>query len=183
MLICIRRLFIPLVLMVPLAACGPTNAGPRASPAPASRVTTRVAIPPEVVDGIPLRRIADGARSMAAMWSEPHPWKIRTAIGSALQANSLGDIGTATYHFGDIAPQYVVALDGRFMCLPPACAEPSPPESAGVKQRPIPSPVPVSTMVFTIQITPGRGGGVLSVWNHEVDMSRLGKVYSLDEYP
>jgi hypothetical protein len=152
----------------------------------ATTTSTAVTALPDVVDGVPLHRLADRARGLAAVWSEKHPWNIRAAVGSEYQANTLGDSGGATYHFGDKTnAEYVVALDGRFWCGPPLCSGSQPPPPPGQTFPPpiAPNPIPVSTMLFTEPITPNTGSSSLAVMSHDADMALLGKVYQLDQYP
>jgi len=187
-----RSAFLCLTTVAMATAC---SAAPstvvKASARRGSTASAQIAAPtwttvlPDVVDGIPLRELADQARAIAAGWSELHPWNMRAAMGNAYLAHSLEDVDGMTYHYGSTTPAYVVALDGRFTCQPPACAGSEP--SRGVQTcQPTtttsPSPVPISTMVFTVDIG-AVGDRVLIVMNHEADMTGLGRVYPLDGYP
>jgi hypothetical protein len=143
--------------------------------------------PPAVVNGIPLRRLAELVRAPAAAWSEPHPFHIRVAVGSDRAANNLMARYGETYTFGETTRAYVVALDGHFSCEPPRCSVSiglvGP--SGGLTQPPTttttPSVVPISTMLLTFYPKTLQEVGGLRV-GHEVDMNKLGRVYSLDGY-
>jgi hypothetical protein len=143
-----------------------------------------------VVNGIPLRRLAELVRVPAAAWAEPHPFNIRAAVGSDRAANALMGRDGMTYNFGDPARAYVVALDGHFSCEPPRCEGSviigiqGP--SGGLTQPPTttttPSAVPISTMLLTFGPKTLQEVGGFRVVDHEVDMNKLGRVYSLDRY-
>ena len=151
--------------------------------------STTTTPPPAVVNGIPLRQLAELVRAPAAAWSEPHPFNIRAAVGSDRAANALMGRDGMTYDYGETLRAYVVALDGHFTCEPPRCSTSiigvqGP--SAGPTQPPttttVPSVVPVSTMLLTFDPkTLQEVGGFRVVW-HEVDMHKLGRVYPLDAY-
>ena len=88
-----------------------------------------------------------------------------------------------TYDFGGTARAYVVAFDGRFTCNPPACDVPSMRIDGVTQSRTStsePSRVPVSTIVLSFDPKTLQEGGGLRVVDHEVDMSKLGRVHSLD---
>ena len=144
--------------------------------------------PPDVVNGIPLRRLATLVRSPAAAWSEPHPFNIRAAVGSDRAANALMGQNGDTYNFGETARAYVVALDGHFSCEPPRCSTSGggPTGPQGLTQSPTTtttrSAVPVSTMLLTFAPKTLQEVGGFRVVGHEVDMNKLGRVYSLDQY-
>jgi hypothetical protein len=145
--------------------------------------------PPDVVDGIPLRRLAEVVRTPAANWSEPHPFNIRVAVGNDRAADALMGANGDTYDYGDTVRAYVVALDGHFSCNPPKCvgSEVGPVgPSAGVTQPTIAtsttSVVPISTMLLTFNSKTLLEDGSFRVVSHAVDMTRLGRVYSLDGY-
>ena len=161
---------------------------PRAGSAQSIEVPARVLTPPpDVVDGIPLRRLAELVRSPAAAWSEPHPFNIRVAVGSDRAANALmGRDGTA-YSEGTTTRAYVVALDGHFLCDPPACTASMPlvPSAALTKSSTTTTAagaVPISTMLLAFDPNTLQQVGSFRVVNHKVDMTRLGRVYSLDRY-
>ena len=114
----------------------------------------------------------------AAGWSEMHPVNIRVAVGSDRAANALMGRDGMTYEFGDTTRAYVVALDGHFACLPPKCVGSVFP---GARPRAT-AAVSVSTMLLTVDPTALTQVGTQRVVTHGVDLSRLGKVYSLDGY-
>jgi hypothetical protein len=94
-----------------------------------------------------------------------------------------------TYNFGETARAYVVALDGHFSCDPPRCLTSDmgiQGPSEGLTPPPTttttPSAVPVSTMLLTFDPKTLQEVGGFRVVDHEVDMSKLGHVYSLDGY-
>jgi hypothetical protein len=131
----------------------------------------------DVVHGIPLRTLARLARAKAAGWSELHPVNMRVAVGSDRAANALMGRDGMTYKFGDTTRAYVVALDGHFACNPPKCVGsvfPGAPPTTAV--------VSLSTLLLTFDPTALTEVGSLRVVTHDVDLSRLGKVYSLDHY-
>ncbi|MGO9877014.1 MAG: hypothetical protein ACLPVY_24825 [Acidimicrobiia bacterium] len=162
---------------------------PPSRPTTLRHATTTTTQPPAVVNGIPLRRLAELVRAPAAAWGEPHPFNIRAAVGSDRAANNLMGRYGETYNFGETARAYVVALDGHFSCELPRCS----PVSIGVQgpsegptQPPTttttPSAVPVSTMLLTFDPNTLQEVGGFRVVDHEVDMNKLGRVYSLDGY-
>lgn len=144
--------------------------------------------PPDVLNGIPLRRLAELARAKAALWSERHPFNMRAAVGSDRAANALMGRDGATYNFGDPARAYVVALDGHFACDPPECSPSFGPvgPSGGLAESSTtttaPSAVPVSTMLLTFDPKTLQEDGDFRLVGHDVDMYKLGRVYSLDPY-
>jgi len=94
-----------------------------------------------------------------------------------------------TYNFGDPKRAYVVALDGHFSCEPPRCLTSDmgiQGPSGGLTQPPTttttPSVVPISTMLLTFDPKTLQEVGGFRVVGHEVDMNKLGRVYSLDAY-
>jgi hypothetical protein len=166
-----------------------------ASSVPSSRSTTVTATtsttrPPDMVNGIPLRRLAELARVTATVWSEPHPFNIRAAVGSDRAANALMGRDGATYNYGETLRAYVIALDGHFSCKPPRCegtvviGVQGP--SGGLTLPPTttttPSPVPISTILLTIDPKTLQEDGSFRQVGHEVDMNKLGRVYLLDRY-
>jgi hypothetical protein len=105
---------------------------------------------------------------------------MRVVIGSDRAANALMDQHGATYNFGSTSRAYVVALDGHFVCEPPACAQGSGfsfPTSATTTSTAA-SAVPVSTMVPTVDPKSLAVTG-LRVIDHKVDLTTLGREYSL----
>lgn len=168
-----------------VAGCSTTARPTTAVQAVASSSTTS---PPhraaDVVDGIPLRRLANLARAEAATWSEAHPFRMRVALGSDRAANVLMGRDGMTYNYGDTSHAYVVALDGHFACNPPKCAAavPAVPANLTPASTETTEPIPVSTMVLTFDPRTLAPDGGLRVVAHEVDLSQLGKVYSLDPY-
>jgi hypothetical protein len=191
-----RRWASVVAALIVVAGCSATAASksassvtrPRSTSLPSTTITHTTTPLPDVVDGIPLRRLTELVRSPAAGWSEPHPFNIRVAVGSDRAANALMGRDGATYDYGDTARAYVVALDGHFACNPPGCVGSHGPVGPSAESAPphvtttVPSAVPVSTMVLTFDPKTLQGGGGLRVVGHEVDMNKLGRVYSLDPY-
>jgi len=179
-----------------VAGCSSVRVASKTSTSvPPSRSTpvtdaTTATTPPAVVNGIPLRRLAELVRAPAAAWAEPHPFNIRAAVGSDRAANNLMGRYGETYDFGETVRAYVVALDGHFSCEPPRCEGSvvigiqGP--SGGLTQPPTttttPSAVPISTMLLTFDPKTLQEGGGFRVVDHEVDMNKLGRVYSLNDY-
>jgi hypothetical protein len=133
------------------------------------------------VDGIPLRKLADMARDLAGGESEPHPWSLRAAVGSDYLAHSLEDVGDMTYDYGPTNPEYVVAMDGRFACNNCGGSGSMFPSRPSHATTTVTTTVPASTIVFTVTMDLTNGGMFVDM-NHEADMAKLGKVYSLDGY-
>jgi hypothetical protein len=185
-------LFVVVALIV-VAGCSSTATSKSASSVtearstspPVTKTTDTTTPLPNVVNGIPLRRLTELVRSRAAAGAESHPFNIRVAVGSDRAANALMGRDGETYNFGDTARAYVVAFDGHFSCNPPRCSG-SPMRVVGITQSPttttVPSPVPVSTMLLTFDPKTLQEVGGLRVVVHEVDMNKLGRVYSLDGY-
>jgi hypothetical protein len=94
----------------------------------------------------------------------------------------------ATYNYGDTVRAYVIALDGHFSCEPPGCSPSFGPvgPTAALQQSPTTtttsSVVPISTMLLTIDPKTLQEDGSFRLVDHEVDMNKLGRVYSLDGY-
>ena len=107
-------------------------------------------------------------------------------MGSDRAANALMGQNGDSYNFGDPTRAYVVALDGHFSCDPPKCeGSPGPPVPPGLAQPTTTtglSSVPISTMLLTFDPKTLQEVGGFRVVAHEVDMNKLGRVYSLDSY-
>ena len=167
-------------------ASKPSTSVPPARSTSVTDATTTT--PPAVVNGIPLRRLAELIRAPAAAWSESHAFNIRVAVGSDRAANELMGRDGESYSFGETARAYVVALDGHFSCEPPRCSTSEGPvgPSAGLTQSTttttLLSVVPISTMLLTFDPKTLHEVGGFRVVDHEVDMNKLGRVYALDPY-
>lgn len=147
--------------------------------------TTSSTVPEAVVDGIPLRSLATLARIEASKYGDDHPTDVRAAKGSDFDANSLQGTDGQRYDYGDKAPKYVVAASGHFSCRRDQGCEGSRfgvgPASSSTVTVDAP-PVPVSTMVLTVDPATLQLDGSFRLVSHDVDMGKLGKVYSLDGY-
>jgi len=178
----VRRMWreVGLALVLPLlAGCATTSHLATGASGGPAKGGVRVQLP-AVVDGVPLARLAQIARTEALAWSEPRPWNVRAGIGSDRAANALQGRDGMTYDYGDTTTRYVVALDGHFSCGEcggsPLVAPPSTSSTTAT------TAVPVATMVLTVDPTTVTRDSSFRLVDHEVDMSTLGKVYSLDAY-
>lgn len=183
----VRRIGGTAVAVLALAGCGGPVTLSAGHSAP-SRESTRssTASLPEVVDGVPLARLAQVAMSESQAFSEPRPWDVRAAIGSDRAANALQGRDGMTYDFGDTSTKYVVALDGQFRCGA-GCSGSQFTSSASASPTTTTTVVPTtvfatSTMVLTVDPATVSLDGSFRLVDHEVDMASLGRVYSLDPY-
>ncbi len=130
-----------------------------------------------VVTSSTLQRLAAIAQSAAANWSEPHPWDIRVALGTQGAAEAIG----VNFAYDESSPRFVIALDGRFVCRPPACAT-----SGGGGPNPeatittATTQVPVMTMLLTVDPSTLNRDPSIDVQYRGIDMSTLGRVYALN---
>jgi hypothetical protein len=151
-------------------------AGPSRSSRPSSAAETSTPRLPRVVDGVPVARLAREALDKAIAWSDPHPTRVRAVLTTWGRYHP----SSRAEYRSDLV--YIVALDGRFTCLPLGCARSNPGGRAAFV-TPAPGSVPQSHMLFTVAVAGSPSpGSDLRVGRLDRDLSKLGHVLDLQPY-
>ena len=129
---------------------------------------------PAIVNGVPLLDLAKHAFGAAEGYGVSIPVNVQAVVTTQSALTQFSVAG------GSTAPEYVVALQGRFSCgtcgTTPATAVPMSTTTTD------PSSVRVSTMVLELPLPLTNGTTGIAVGIGTPDMTKLGEVYDLDPY-
>jgi hypothetical protein len=130
---------------------------------------------PAIVNGVPLLDLAKHALGAAEGYGVSTPVNVQAVVTTRLALQTQFSVAR-----GSTAPEYVVALQGRFSCgtcgTTPVTAVPMSTTTTD------PSLVRVSTMVLELPLPLTNGTTGIAVGIGTPDMTKLGEVYDLDPY-
>jgi hypothetical protein len=126
---------------------------------------------PAIVNGVPLLDLAKHALGAAEGYGVSTPVNVQAVVTTRLALQTQFSVAG-----GSSAPEYVVALQGRFSCGTCGTAVPMSTTTTD------PSSVRVSTMVLELPLPLTNGTTGIAVGIGTPDMTKLGEVYDLDPY-